>query len=285
MTMIARELNDSLDDIFGAPSGDVRTEPVRAPEGYKQPDYSEPCAKCRGTGRFVGRSGRAIGKCFTCKGEGKVMFKTSPETRAKQRAAEAQKKVNKVEAFAAAEPAVYAWLVESAPNFWFAASLLEKLGQYGDLTVGQLEACKGGIAKRDAARIVRAERDAAAPVLDLGELSAAFAKASKSLKAPKLIVGNIRFSLAKADSVNAGAIYVKSNGIYVGKVSGSKFKSSFACTPAIEAEVLEALQDPKGKAIAHGRLTGNCAICNRTLTDKDSVARGIGPICAENMGW
>lgn len=32
-----------------------------------------------------------------------------------------------------------------------------------------------------------------------------------------------------------------------------------------------------------GRLYGICVVCGRTLTDEESIARGIGPICAEKL--
>ena len=45
MKLCEAEGFDSLDDIFGAPSGDVRVEPIRAPADYKPRDFSEPCPK------------------------------------------------------------------------------------------------------------------------------------------------------------------------------------------------------------------------------------------------
>lgn len=33
-------------------------------------------------------------------------------------------------------------------------------------------------------------------------------------------------------------------------------------------------------AAAYGRRTGRCMVCGRTLTKKDSIDAGIGPICA-----
>lgn len=36
---------------------------------------------------------------------------------------------------------------------------------------------------------------------------------------------------------------------------------------------------------AYGREIGRCGVCGRTLTNDDSRARGIGPVCAEGMGW
>lgn len=34
-----------------------------------------------------------------------------------------------------------------------------------------------------------------------------------------------------------------------------------------------------------GRQSGHCGICHSPLTNKDSLDRGIGPICASKMGW
>lgn len=38
------------------------------------------------------------------------------------------------------------------------------------------------------------------------------------------------------------------------------------------------------QAAEYGHLHGFCAICGKTLTDPDSVTRGIGPVCAQNIG-
>ncbi len=43
--------------------------------------------------------------------------------------------------------------------------------------------------------------------------------------------------------------------------------------------------DPKTASVAYGRELGVCGVCGRTLTDPDSIAAGIGPICAEKKGW
>lgn len=48
----------------------------------------------------------------------------------------------------------------------------------------------------------------------------------------------------------------------------------------IQAELAAILADPAGAAAAYGHLTSRCGICNRPLEDPDSVARGIGPVCA-----
>ena len=53
----------------------------------------------------------------------------------------------------------------------------------------------------------------------------------------------------------------------------------------IEAALTAILDDPEAAVKAYGRLTGTCGICGRHLEDADSVAAGIGPICAGKMGW
>jgi hypothetical protein len=47
----------------------------------------------------------------------------------------------------------------------------------------------------------------------------------------------------------------------------------------------EIAKDPKEASMRFGRELGQCGICGRTLTDEQSRARGIGPICAAKEGW
>lgn len=44
-------------------------------------------------------------------------------------------------------------------------------------------------------------------------------------------------------------------------------------------------RDAREAAVRYGHELGHCAICGRVLTDADSRAKGIGPICAERVGW
>ena len=90
---------------------------------------------------------------------------------------------------------------------------------------------------------------------------------------------------AKELSSNAGALYVKNGGQYLGKVKDGRFFSVRDCTEDQEKKVLAFIADPKAAAIAYGIETGVCCICNATLTNKTSVEAGIGPICAANFGW
>lgn len=36
---------------------------------------------------------------------------------------------------------------------------------------------------------------------------------------------------------------------------------------------------------AYGHLTNRCGLCNRVLSDTESIEKGIGPICAGKVGW
>lgn len=295
---MTRELNDSLDDLLGRPAGETRIEPVRAPATYTARDFTETCPKCRGTGRFTSYSGRSLGQCFACKGAGKHSFKTSPETRAKARMSKVERKAADIEAYKAANPAVYAWMVDNAPTFEFAASLLAAFNQYGGLTDGQFAAVERAIVKETTRKAERAAEAAVraevAPVVDtagVDRLKLAFdtaiAKASEkglSLRTPKLTIGGIVISPAKADSKNPGALYVKTGGLYLGKITAGRFMTSRECTPEDEAKVLAFVADPKQAAEAYGQTTGVCCVCNATLTSKWKL-RGIGPVCAQKFGW
>ena len=43
--------------------------------------------------------------------------------------------------------------------------------------------------------------------------------------------------------------------------------------------------DPKAASAQYGHLIGHCGVCGRTLTNPESLERGIGPVCADKMGW
>lgn len=48
-------------------------------------------------------------------------------------------------------------------------------------------------------------------------------------------------------------------------------------------QIIEA--GPRESAELFGRETNHCGVCGRELTREDSRARGIGPDCAERLGW
>jgi hypothetical protein len=42
--------------------------------------------------------------------------------------------------------------------------------------------------------------------------------------------------------------------------------------------------DPVACVTAYGRRSGRCGLCNRLLTEPESLNRGYGPVCAEKLG-
>lgn len=272
--------DDDLDAIIAAPV----TNPN--PKGLEG-DFTEACSKCRGTGHFHSYTGRIVGKCYTCKGRGNITYKTSPQQRADGRAYSAATK-ERTESqnwanFKAEQPGIASWI--EGNTFSFAVAMGEAVRKYGYLTNNQLAACFRILEKNDARKAETSARIANARDIDTTAIEAAFSKASQSLKRPTLRVAEFTISHAKATSINAGALYVKSAGQYLGKIMGGKFFRSRECSEAQEADFRTIAADPKEAAIRYGRLTGSCACCGRLLTNKESIARGIGPICAEQFGF
>lgn len=44
-------------------------------------------------------------------------------------------------------------------------------------------------------------------------------------------------------------------------------------------------KDPEAAMLAYGREIGKCGHCGRTLTDEDSRAAGIGPVCRRKVSF
>src|SRR5215469_792211 len=194
---------DMTGNAFFADFEDDLNAGSRAPKAAPEV-FVERCPKCGGSGRFG--TYRSLGPCYSCKGTGKVEYRTSMVQRQKSRASTARTKVNKAEAWAAAHPAEVAWLASARGEF--AASLNEALGKYGFLTERQLAAVTRCI-ERDAERKVeRVAREAAAPTTDASRIEEAFQAAlAHQVARPKLRLDTFVFSLASASGKNAGAIY------------------------------------------------------------------------------
>jgi hypothetical protein len=197
--------------------------------------------------------------------------------------------------FYAANPEVGGWILAN-PGFEFAASMKAAVERFGSLTANQLSACWRGLAREEAKRADRAKVQASAPDVStagVDRLKAAFDHAvaytqskgkGRNLRNPKITIGGITISPAKAESANAGALYVKERGEYLGKIQGGKFLARNCPAPTAD-KILAFIADPKAAAEAYGIETGICCICAATLTNKESIERGIGPICGEKFGW
>jgi hypothetical protein len=298
---MTKELNDSLDSLFAGDTGPVRVAPVRdnAPEFKSAVErFEESCPKCRGRGRFISYAGRDCGPCFTCKGAGKKVFKSSSADRAKARESAATRKANReaeiLQAWINENPAEHGWLVATAPRWNVAADLLAGLQRYGSLTEKQVALIRNGIARDAARNEARTAKAASAPAVDnagIDRLKAAFDSAIKyqaekglTLRTPKITIGGVTISPAGANSKNPGSIYVKAAGEYLGKITAGQFHATQACDAATSAKVLEFIANPQEAAKVYGQTTGVCCICNATLKSKWKHL-GIGPICSQKYGW
>lgn len=251
-----------------------------------------PCTACSGTGTWVGGYVRRIeGKCHACNGRG--FFYTSPEQRQRARQKAAQKRHAKRQEIAGLaldyvekHSDLVKYLNETAGWNNFSQSLREAITQYGQLTDGQERAAYNAYAKHLERQEQRAKADADRPVVDLTRINKMFDSAKENgLQRPKLRVGEMQIYPAPMNGKNAGFLYVKADGEYAGKISADGRLFTIRNAPeGVEGELQAIAADPMGRLTEHGRMTGNCSCCGRELTKKDSIERGIGPICAQKYG-
>lgn len=152
-----------------------------------------------------------------------------------------------------------------------------------------------------------ADRTTAAPTvtLDASAVVAFLAMArERGLKAPKVhflhvptveadgAVQEVTLSLAKDTGRNPGAVYVKLDGEYVGKIAadgtvGGSYDAaerSLTKNEGLRATIAAIVADPAKAAKAYAALRGRCSFCSLKLTDAGSVEVGYGPVCAAKYG-
>ena len=283
-------------------------------------EYVEKCAACNGTGRFRSYTGRTVGECFRCGGNGKLSFKTSPEQRAKARKRSADKKAAERKAAISAfadwhfgltdeQRAASGWLIDVTKYvpFWMnnevAQSLIEQFRKSKPWSEKQLEMVMRWHSKaveRQAEKAAQKERQLTPCAVSekFVELFAHFEKAKAAYKAkPVLRFVGLRIAEAKAGSVNAGCLYVNDDADhyedreYLGKITPSgEFVRSKSCTDEQAAAVEASASDPLAGLTEYARVTtergeGRCGCCGRTLTNHKSIEDGIGPICRDKWGF
>lgn len=122
--------------------------------------------------------------------------------------------------------------------------------------------------------------------IDVSKIVAAFnAAKAAGLKRLGFRTERIAISLASEFSKNAGALYVKCDGTYAGKIVSGKFLP-INSAPADILDLIRAIaESPLEAAKQYGQKTKQCSCCGRELTNEESKALGIGPICAEKWGF
>lgn len=79
----------------------------------------------------------------------------------------------------------------------------------------------------------------------------------------------------------SGHLYAKR--LVPGHGYGAKAKFEYA--PGVLKTLSAATKMSLEKAKAFGALYGTCCVCGRTLTNEESIAAGIGPVCAGKADW
>lgn len=83
----------------------------------------------------------------------------------------------------------------------------------------------------------------------------------------------------------AGWVFVKDGAVYgQGQRYGSQ-RPGAAYKGQIEDALRAIVADPAGAMAAYGHLTGTCGICHAPLEREESIARGMGPVCARKFAW
>lgn len=164
----------------------------------------------------------------------------------------------------------------------FALSLVRQYRTKGALSSRQWDAAERMIRKVEETNKRKAQCQRA---VDVSKVEALFRQAmANGLKRPQFRADGIVLSLAGSNSRNAGAVYVKQSGVYMGKIMGGVFSPSRDADAGVAETIDKVAADPLMAAVQYGRETGICACCGRTLTDPQSVELGIGPICKDRWG-
>jgi hypothetical protein len=104
--------------------------------------------------------------------------------------------------------------------------------------------------------------------------------------------GLVRFAVPGGDTrlklmlkfANDGRVWVTDAAVYGERTTygcqrpGDAYRGK--CADALRA----VLADPTAALVAYAELTGACAVCGRHLEQADSVAQGMGPVCAGKAG-
>ena len=163
----------------------------------------------------------------------------------------------------------------------FAASLVEQFNKRGSLSEKQTGAAVAMLMKLKANK---SKNSIMGQSVDLSNVVAMFNKAHEAIKTPKFRFEDLVISRAPDTGANAGALYVKVDGEYAGKVKEGQWFGLRTAPQDTLSKLQQIAESPLGSAVAYGRKTGTCACCGRELTVHASIERGIGPICAERFG-
>lgn len=277
-----------LDDGLSAPIAEARPKEdiQKAAHIANGGEASFPCPRCKGTGRFMGH--RASFPCFKCEGSGKVSKGVAAAAKGKVTAA--QNKAQRLVEFARDHVEVMDFLVANQEWSDFYRSLHDQLMERGSLSDGQIAAVQRGMEKIAAKRAEKdVEREKKSGDIGVAAINKLFETAMENgLKQPMFRTERLVIKLAKN---HADTLYVTDravedrfggggrNGAYVGKIVAGRFEARREAKEDTLKLLAKIAKNPLKAAVEYGRSTGTCCCCGRELTDAESVANGIGPVC------
>lgn len=178
-------------------------------------------------------------------------------------------------------PDVYEFL-NTPNNGLFADNVGRFFRTHGFITANQLNACKKILVNKNA-NSYATRKDSPDSELKI-ILDTAY---GNGLDSPKLRIQDYEFSRAKNTSSNPGAVYVSKDGLYIGKIIKMNFLSSGNVDQDTRNDIETILnsKDIPKLVIQYGLNTGICSCCGRTLSNKESIRLGIGPICNAKFGF
>lgn len=282
------DLEGNLDDLAGAQQQDVKREKTFADAQleYATGDTEraraqDKCRACNGTGQFHSKfTGRLVGDCFRCNGTGSVSKGTNNrvETRRRNDAQRDADATLQRAAWRNANADILAYLFAQRSNE-FIDSLQRQFNDKGVLSKGQMDALRNGMMRQAARALEHEAQQGTNPrnmgVLDLGSIpEGRYAVPGGDTRLKVMIKRPV------APNKWAGYIFVSDAAAYGRRTSYGRQAPGHTYTGKIVEELRIIVADPRAAAVTYGRLTGTCAVCGRKLEDKDSVARGIGPVCA-----
>jgi len=254
------------------------------------------CKDCRGTGRWTYSYGFRAGEtkdCYKCRGRG--WFKSSQEDRDSAKAKRKQRynvggwashdagaaQTEKAAAFLASRPDVVKWLDHGcATGVQFAVSLQSSLFKYGSWTEGQLAAVERCIEKFNSFKAHDAEKKKATQSdIDLTDVPSGLYMVPDGET-------NLRVRVRHATRGSwTGWTFVDDGAEYGSRRNYGRQDPAPGATynGKMQDQLRAIAADPKEAMARYGRETGQCGVCGRPLEDPESVARGIGPVCAKKF--
>ena len=189
------------------------------------------------------------------------------------------------------------WALRQPEPMEFVADMQSRLFRGGSISVAQVRGLWNVIRateQREQEAKVHAYVNYGKPPR-FGGIASLMASLAERMERPKIALAreddeSVWLSIAGERARFPGSINVTNargfGGNWHGRIVEGVPDAQLAREDAVMAALDTLEADPSvGNAVAsHARATGSCMVCGRVLTNAESIARGIGPICAGKVG-